>query len=270
MAGEERYFAAETEHQQELTRRRLGEAEWDPVTVRHLLSLGVAAGWRCLDVGAGAGSIVRWLSDRVGAAGSVVAADLDTRFLEDLDQRNVEVRRFDITQDALQDDAYDLIHCRALLMHLDDPAAAIIRMAGVLKPGGWLLVEEVDGRTMAAIDDAHPLAAGFNAATQKRWRALHDGGIIDGYLGASLPALLADAGLDEVTHEGSARLVTGGSPWSLYHQHTWKLVDNGLLEQGVLSARDVAASRQAYEDPTFLYRDLTADAAWGRRSPRGS
>ena len=93
MTGEVRYFAADAEYQAELTRRRIAEAECDPLTVRYLLRLGVGGGWRCLEVGAGAGSIVRWLSDRVGPNGSVVAADIDTRFLEDLSERNIQVRR---------------------------------------------------------------------------------------------------------------------------------------------------------------------------------
>src|ERR1043166_2052910 len=201
MTAEVRYFAADAEYQAELTRRRIGEAECDPLTIRYLQRIGVGQGWRCLEVGAGAGSIVRWLSDRGGENGSVVAADIDTRFLEDLGEANIEVRRLDITQDDPEVDAYDLVHCRWLLMHLDDPAAALRRMARALRPGGWLLVEEVDGRSMIAIDSAHRLAAGFNATTQKRLRALHDRGIIDGYLGGSLPRLLAEAGLADVTHE---------------------------------------------------------------------
>lgn len=265
MAGESRYFAGDAEYQEELARRRIGEAECDPLTVRYLVGLGVEEGWRCLDVGAGAGSIVRWLSERVGPKGSVVAADIDTRFLEDLDG-NLEVRRLDITRDEPEAGAYDLVHCRWLLMHLDDPAAAVRRMAKALRPGGWLLVEEVDGRSMTAIDGAHPLADEFNAATQKRMRALRDGGIIDTYLGASLSKLLATAGLEDVAHEGVARIVTGGTPWSLYLQHTWKLVDDGFIEKGALSASDVATSRRAHDDPTFQYRDLTLDAVWGRRS----
>jgi SAM-dependent methyltransferase len=265
MTSEIRYFAADAEYQAELTRRRIGEAECDPLTVRHLQSLGVGDGWRCLEVGAGAGSIVRWLSLRVGPNGSVVAADIDTRFLEDLSGGNIEVRRFDVTQDEPEADAYDLVHCRWLLMHLDDPAAALRRMARALRPGGWLLVEEVDGRSMVAIDSAHPLAEGFNAATQKRLRALHDRGIIDGYLGGLLARLLAEVGLRDVTHEGIARIICGGSAWSTYLQETWRLIDGGFVEEGLLSAADVAASRQAHVDPSFQYRDLTLDAAWGRR-----
>jgi SAM-dependent methyltransferase len=182
----------------------------------------------------------------------------------------VEVRRLDITQDELEADAYDLVHCRWVLMHLDDPGAAVRRMAGALRPGGWLLVEEVDGRCMAAIDGAHSLAVGFNAATQNRMRALHDGGIIDVYLGASLPTLLAEAGLEDVAQEGVTRIERGGTPWSLYFQKTWRLVDDGLVEKGVLSEPDVAATRQAYEDPTFQYRDLILDAVWGRRPLRAA
>jgi SAM-dependent methyltransferase len=265
MTSEVRYFAADAEYQAELTRRRIGEAECDPLTIRYLLRLGVGNGWRCLEVGAGAGSIVRWLSDRVGQNGSVVAADIDTRFLDDLSRGNIEIRRFDVAQDEPEPDTYDLVHCRWLLMHLDEPAAALRRMARGLRPGGWLLVEEVDGRSMVAVDSAHQLAAGFNATTQKRLQALHDRGIIDGYLGGLLPRLLAEAGLGDITHEGIARIISGGSAWSTYLQETWWLIDGGFVEEGLLSAADVATSRQAHVDPSFQYRDLTLDAAWGRR-----
>jgi SAM-dependent methyltransferase len=195
----------------------------------------------------------------------VVAADINTRFLEDLREGNIEVRRSDITQDEPEAGVYDLVHCRWLLMHLDEPAGALHRMARALRPGGWLLVEEVDGRSMFAIDSEHPLADGFNATTQKRLQALHDRGIIDGYLGGLLPRLLAEAGLGDVTHEGTARIISGGSAWSTYLQETWRLIDAGFVEEGLLSAADVATSRQAHVDPSFQYRDLTPDAAWGRR-----
>jgi hypothetical protein len=153
-------------------------------------------------------------------------------------------------------------------MHLDEPAAVLRRMAAALRPGGWLLVEEADGRSVAAIDSAHRLADGFNAASQNRFRALRDGGIIDLDLARSLPTLLAGAGLTDVAHEGIARIVTGGTPESSYYQMTWRLVDDGLVEKGVLSPTDVAACRQAHDDPTFQYRDFIFDAVWGRRPSR--
>ncbi len=64
-------------------RRRLQmlEAVYDPLTLRHLEMVGVGPGWRCLEVGAGAGSITRALAERVGPQGRVAAVDLDPRFL---------------------------------------------------------------------------------------------------------------------------------------------------------------------------------------------
>jgi hypothetical protein len=66
----------------ELEQARLAglSAQFDPVTIRHLASIGVEAGWHCLEVGAGAGSIARWLAATVGGTGRVVATDLDTQF----------------------------------------------------------------------------------------------------------------------------------------------------------------------------------------------
>jgi hypothetical protein len=53
------------------------EAVFDPVTRGHLTRLGLAPGARCLEVGAGNGSIARWMADQVGPAGQVLAVDLD-------------------------------------------------------------------------------------------------------------------------------------------------------------------------------------------------
>ena len=80
------------EHTWEQGRRRLDllEQVFDPGTFDHLARLPLAAGSRCLEVGAGAGSVARWLCGRVGPGGRVVATDLDTEFLETLTEANLE------------------------------------------------------------------------------------------------------------------------------------------------------------------------------------
>src|SRR6516164_7895571 len=65
----------------------------DAITTRRLTELGVGPGWRCLDVGAGDGSVARWLAGRVGPRGRVVATDLNPRFLAGHGLPNLEVRR---------------------------------------------------------------------------------------------------------------------------------------------------------------------------------
>jgi hypothetical protein len=77
------------------------ESMLDPGTRRHLDAIGVGAGWTCLEIGGGGGSVVQWLCRRVGEVGKVIATDLDTRFLDALDEPNLEALRHDITADIL-------------------------------------------------------------------------------------------------------------------------------------------------------------------------
>ena len=73
---EEQYVAADSPEDNEWERLGLNETICDATTTRALAALGVASGWQCIDVGAGRGSIARWLAERVGPSGHVVAADL--------------------------------------------------------------------------------------------------------------------------------------------------------------------------------------------------
>jgi SAM-dependent methyltransferase len=76
------------------------EALWDPGSQSLLDELGLGYGWRCLEVGAGGGSLVEWMVKR-GA--TVTAVDIDTRFIEHLASDVVDVRRLDIRTDELPD-----------------------------------------------------------------------------------------------------------------------------------------------------------------------
>ena len=118
-ACEDRYFARE--HEPAAERRRLANLvrNFDPSTRQRLESLPVRMeGARVLEVAGGSGSIARWLAGRVGRWGAVVATDLDTRHLEALGDHRLEIRRHDILADPIEENSYDLVHCRLLLMPL--------------------------------------------------------------------------------------------------------------------------------------------------------
>ena len=93
------------------------EELFDPATVERLESAGVGPGWHALEVGAGRGSIAAWLANRVGDDGRVVATDLDTSLLEERDEPGVEVLRHDVLADDFPSGSFDLVHCRAVLVH---------------------------------------------------------------------------------------------------------------------------------------------------------
>src|SRR4051812_8076684 len=108
------YFAADFARHDELQRIELLEADLDPLTFRRLRALGVAQGWRCLDVGAGGGSVARWLAGVVAPNGHVTAMDVDTEFLTRVDASGIEVRKHDVLAGPIEPGEYDLVHCRYL------------------------------------------------------------------------------------------------------------------------------------------------------------
>ena len=185
--------------------RRLALIErcYDPLTTAMLTEAGVAAGWRCLEVGAGGGSIARWLRDQVGPDGSVVAIDLDTRFFEN--EPGIEARKRDLLVDEIEHESFDLVHCRLLLHHLRGKQLdAVRRMASALRPGGVLLASEP--YLGAMLDSSTPAFASL-------WRGLYAAMPNADYSWAvALPATLQSAGLSNVEARGDVDLVRGGTP----------------------------------------------------------
>src|SRR5580704_16809319 len=68
-------LAAKGRESEEHARLDLLQQIFDPTTEKRLEL--VQPGWRCLEAGAGRGSIARYLSGKVGASGEVIAADID-------------------------------------------------------------------------------------------------------------------------------------------------------------------------------------------------
>ena len=90
------YVFQTSEEPRELVRLQMLERIFDAGTQRRLLATGLTSGWHCLEVGAGAGSIVRWLEQRVGPSGKVVALDTDPRFLRGSGSSTIEILQGDI------------------------------------------------------------------------------------------------------------------------------------------------------------------------------
>jgi SAM-dependent methyltransferase len=264
---EQSYFFDQAAEQE---RARLSglSASFDPVTFRHLTAVGVGPGWRCLEVGAGAGSVAAWLSTMVGPGGRVVATDLDVRFLAGLGD-NVEVVRHDVTCDPLEQNAYDLVHARAVLEHLPARDEVIGRLISALRPGGVLVVEDFvfGGAASEAIEPAVSPAASGPAMTRvlqaisKAFRAIG----ADSQYGLQLPAALRAAGLHEVDAELTFRLTAGASPESAFYSQTLSERAAQLIELGLISTADADQAKAFVDDPGSHWLSLGVVTSWGRR-----
>ncbi len=254
----------------QLERERLGglEAMYDPATIRYLEALGVAEGWRCLEVGGGGGSIAAWLCDRVGDRGSVLATDVNTRFLDALSRRNLEVRKHDVVTDELPSETFDLVHSRLLLEHLPDREQVLKRLVTSLRPGGWLLIEDFDASR--ALAKPAPIfrypadAAKRGTKVIRSVLALMQAAGFDPTYGERLPGELIEQGLVDIGAEARSGLAWGGSRATLMPAWTLEQLRARLIEAGV-GAKDVDREIQAYGDPNVASFSVTMVSAWGRR-----
>jgi SAM-dependent methyltransferase len=239
-------------------RVRLIEEIYDEATIAHLVRTGVGPGWRCLELGAGAGSIARWLCDRVGDTGVVTAVDLEPRFLEADPRPNMDIRRHDIVADGIPGGDYGLIHARALLVHLSTRDEALAEIVTKLRPGGVLLLEEPDVSSCAAADSAvyremfdRILGAVATKGSDWTWSRM-------------LPRKLAEAGLVEVAGTEITHLYNGGAPCAAFWTLTAEQLAPLLETQGTGSDL-LGAFTAELADPSRWFPMSKLISAWGRR-----
>lgn len=259
----ESYVFAETQLDAELERLMAVQTVCDAATHRNLERVGIRAGWECLEVGAGAGSIMHWLRDRVGERGRVVAVDRDPRFIQAVRRSRLEVRQLDIVTEPLEAASFDLVHARFVLMHISEREQAIANLVQALRPGGWLLIEDADFATALPPDqsDASQAVQQVFDATRQFYVSIG----VDPYLGRKLPAWLQQLGLQNIETATEIGFVQGGSArariWQLAVEH----LRQPLLDTGIPSEGAIDRFLNVTTDPTAWSLDYTTVAAWGQK-----
>lgn len=259
MSTDTQTYIYDHEWDEEPRRLELLESLRDPASIRRLEHAGVAAGWRCLEVGAGRGSIARWLASRVGPTGSVLAIDLETDLLDDLQEPNVEVLRADVLELELPRGTFDLIHVRLVLTHISQRTRAIERMASWLRPGGTLVLEEVDFFGYTTTDPS------WTALVRAMVQATSP--VLDWACGRELLPELTAAGLVDVDAEVDVDVICGGTAVAEWYALTMRAMRDALLGCGTASDAELQAQLARLCDPSFRALGLALVGAWGRRRP---
>lgn len=266
-AAEKRRYALDPAWHAE--RQRLGSLTrlYDDTTVRLAEQLGLTAGWRCADVGAGTGSIAQLLAASVGAQGQVLAVDTDTRFLEPLADATLSVRSQDITAEPLPAGQFDLVHARLLLEHLPLRDGVLRTLADALVPGGWLLIEDFDWATATVVDPPSPVHERVATAC----RTVLEAHGYDPHFGRRLPRALRTAGLVDVgTFATSAQVdadpIDGVPQWELLVEQ----LAPAMLGAGLVTDDDLREfSTLLHDGVTVVFAPLMV-SSWGRRPTSGT
>ncbi len=167
--------------------------------------LGVSTGWRCADVGAGAGDVSVAFAELVGPTGRVYAVDSDPEARDAVAEQAAAAGGAQVVaitqagEDLLLPEAVDLAFCRFLLLHVLDPSVVLRRMAAATRPGGYVVAQEpitsagrIAGRPLSMPDARHPDVGGL------------------------LPALVREAGLELLDAWGEAPAGAGPGPVADY------------------------------------------------------
>ena len=146
---------------QEYERLRAQARMWEVATGRVLDQVGLLEGASCLDAGCGPGETMRLLAERVGRKGRVLGVDVDpaigalaVEMLHGSGYGHCAFHAHDLTADVPVPGApFDLVYARLLLFHLPQRVAVLARLWDAVAPGGHLVVQDYDLRTVSVLPD---------------------------------------------------------------------------------------------------------------------
>ncbi|MGH9062602.1 MAG: methyltransferase domain-containing protein [Acidimicrobiales bacterium] len=237
---------------------------FDPSTFRHIDGLGIREGWRCWEVGAGGPSVPGWLAQRVGPGGRVVATDIDVSWMTEAPDAGYEVLRHDVGAEEPPAGTFDLVHARLVLVHVPRRDDALRRMVAVLRPGGWLLLEDADPALQPLIcpdehgpeqELANRLRHGFRALLAQRGAELA--------YGRTLPRLLREAGLAGV--QADAFFPMASQACSVLERATVEQVRDRLVSEGIATDEEIERHLRSVTAGRLDLATSPMISAWGRK-----
>jgi SAM-dependent methyltransferase len=260
-------LAAKGREAAESARLEMLQQLFDGVTAERLAC--IQPGWRALEVAAGGGSVAKLISDRIGPDGRIVATDIDIGPSAHVSLPNGAFLTHNMLTDPLDPlggpSSFDFVHARFFVQHIYPHEQAVIsRMAELLKPGGWLMIEDLDAATMAAGDPDHPLSEAFDQATAGARGDKNADTVVAVAPGRALPSRFHKAGLVNLRHDGRIYVENGGSLMARFFVESLKVSRPQFDEKGFGPVIDL--NIQTLSDPTFWFQSGAFHCAWGQKA----
>ncbi len=261
------YYPIDSTHAAELERLNAQDQAWAKHMSVLLDRIGVAEGWRCIDLGCGPRGATHDLSERVGETGKVIGLEFNPNFVSAARSNapfNVEILEGDAYSTGLPDASFDLVHMRFLASTSGEPDRLIAEAIRLIKPGGWFAMQEADATTLACYPP-HPA-----------WKRLRDGMVSlfpeaqgDDPAAHRHYRMLRANGLENVGYQPSIIGVRADDPWRDYLPSTVNSARNAIIGTGVMSEDEldnlIAECRSHLADPDTVFVSPMLVQVWGRK-----
>jgi ubiquinone/menaquinone biosynthesis C-methylase UbiE len=232
----------------------------DGRTRRALDAVGITSGWHCCDVGSGAGTVAAWMAEQVGASGRVVSIDVDTRF-QPPSAGVIEVRALDVTADPIGDNEFDVVHARGVLQHIAQREEVLDAMVAATKPGGCVVVGDVDWVQFDAQQVPEPFAT-FNRTLRELSTQQH---AYDGAWGRRLVSAFQARGLRDIDVRGDVWTMHGGTDSAEWYVAALERALDVIPAEVFPSGFDARAAIAQAREPSFAILSPVAVTATGRK-----
>src|SRR5689334_9934120 len=256
-----------------VNRLRIFHNVYGPGARKLLHRAGIKPGMSVVDLGCGTGMVTKLLAELVGPTGEVIGVDYSAAQVEQArallpsELSNVRFIQASATDTGLPREAFDLVYCRFLLIHLTDPEAALREMRELLKPDGILACEDGD---LSSADSEPPSRlrefSNLFGALGPKWG-------VDYTLGRRLFHLVQAANFSQVEIMINQPVFAAGENKRLLELSVAEagpsFVAAGLVTQEQL-AETVAEMRRLGDDRTVLAIFPRMSQVWARKTFAGS
>jgi SAM-dependent methyltransferase len=218
---------------------------------------GIEPGWNVMECGCGPVGALTVMAELAGPAGRVVGVDLNPDAVRRartvagaIGLANVQVFAGDVNEldAAALGGPFDLAYTRLFLMHQADPVRTLRQIAGLLRPGGWIIAQE-------PLWNPAPRSFPHLDTLDTYWalaRRLVEGFGVPGHSVEQLPKSAAAAGLEVVRIDGSFSV---GRPDRMFPIHAATIA--------AARERATAAGLVTIDEIDSLVSDLKAAAGEG-------